>query len=229
VDNPWLLVQTQSAKVDDSGFYWEFVSDVVPQTEWKLEWPNQTRVDAYGITTSGILYLETRPSTARARAQLAMYPTNLVPENESLCRLAIISIDNFEVARKPNGELYIDDIREIVTQDYEPVANWLTTFWDKQLIGVWEKVRSFVPIFMAPPTLLKSSYFDLEAYGIDVNSNAPPLPPEPPKPTRAQLVSASVSATPPIPVIPSLIGVTVTLAPPTASPVITDLTLEVLP
>ena len=82
---------------------------------------------------------------------------------------------------------------------------------------------------MAPPTLLKTSYLDLESYGIDVSDATPPLPPEPPPSIRVQLVSASVTLEPPLPEMPSLIGASVSLVIPPTSPIITDMTLEVNP
>lgn len=228
-DEPWELVQTQEAQRDSEGYYWEFLTDMSPQTKWRLQWPNYSKVNAYGITVSGTLYIETRPTTERARAQLAIYPTNLVPDDESLCRLAIISVDNYKITRKPNGQLFNDDVREIVTRDFEPIADWLTVFWDKQLIRLWEKIKGYSPIFMAPPTLLKDSYFDLEAFGIDVNNDTPPLPPQPPRPGFAQLVSASVSFTPPFPDTPQLIGASVSVQAPPGAPKITDMIVTINP
>jgi hypothetical protein len=228
-DDPWEIVQIQEAKKDSEGYYWEFLTDMTPQTKWRMQWPDFSKVNAYGITVSGTLYVETRPTTARARSQLAIYPTNLVPKDESFCRLAIISVDNFKLTRKPNGQLWNDDVREITTRDYQPIADWLTVFWDKQLIKLWEKIKGFSPIFMAPPTLLKDSYFDLEAFGLDVSSDTPPLPPPPPLPSLTQLVSASVALIPLYPAEPSFTGATVTLTPAPGSPAITDMTVTITP
>jgi len=153
-ENPWALVQTNAAQKDTTGYYWEFGTDMVPQKAWKLEWPDGTKVNAYDLTVSGVLFIETRPSTARARAQVCIYPTNRIPDDETLCRLAIISVDNFKIARKPGGELWKDDIRSIITRDYEPVANWLTQYWDKQLTEMKSKVDSWLPpLSLGRPTL----------------------------------------------------------------------------
>jgi len=227
--DPWLLVQTAQAQIDEAGYYWEFQSNYTPQTKWKLEWPNETQVNAYGLTVSGVLYIETRPSTARAKTQVALYPTNLVPEAESLCRLAIISVDNFKIARKPTGELLKDDIRSIVNQDYEPVANWLTEYWDERLVNIWEKTKTFTPGFMAPPTLLKTSYYDLEVKGIDVKDGPPDVPPPPPIPTEVNLVGASVSFQPPSLPASSLTGAVVSFSTDPAAPLITGITIGVTP
>jgi hypothetical protein len=226
--DPWLLVQTAEAQKDTQGYYWEFQTNYTPQTKWKLQWPNETQVNAYGLTVSGVLFIETRPSTARARTQLALYPTNLVPEGVSLCSLAIVSVDNFKIARKPNRDLFKEDIRSIVTRDFEPVANWLTEYWDQRLINIWEKTKTYTPGFMAPPTLLKTSYYDLEKLGVTVSDATPITPPLPPTPVETTLVSASVFLSPPLPENTSLIGATVSLFTQPGSPAITGITLEVV-
>lgn len=227
--NPWELVQTQEAMRDSEGYYWEFLTDMLPQNKWRLQWPNYSKVNAYGITVSGTLYIETRPTTARARAQLAIYPTNLIPNDEALCRLAVISVDNYKLTRKPNGQLWNEDVREIITRDYQPIADWLTQYWDSQLIDLWEKIKGFSPIFMAPPTLLKDSYFDLETFGIDVSDSPPPLPPQPPRPGFTQLVSASVAFVPLFPETPQFVGATVSVQAPPGAPKITDILVTIEP
>lgn len=228
-DEGWGLIQTQQPQVDSEGYYWSFNTDLIPQRKWRLEWPVGSRVNAYGLTVSGLLYLMSRPSTARAKAQLAVYPTNLVPENESLCRLAIISVDNFKITYKPDGELYKDDIRQIINRDYEPIANWLTQYWDEQLIRNWEKVRTYTPGFMSPPTLLKTAYYDLEAVGINVNDSPPPIPPRPDKPTETLLIGTAVSLYPPFPVSTSVIGASVSMSLlPGGTPKISNIVVDVV-
>lgn len=228
-DDPWQLVQTSSAKKDLQGFYWEFFSNLTPQRKWKLDWGFVRRVNAFGLTVSGVLYVETAPSTPRARTQLAIYPTNLIPEDESLCRLAIISVDNYKIARRPNGELWKDDIRAITNRDYEPVADWLTEYWDSQLVSLWEQTKLFSPNFMAPPTLMKVEYGSLEKYGIAVSSDPLPYPPNPPKATEVNFIGASVTLSPPIPRSTSLVEASVSFfSDPTPSQ-ITAITINVEP
>jgi hypothetical protein len=194
----WELVQTNAPLRDSEGYYWQFQIDMVPQNRWKLDWGFDTKASATRLTVSGQIYLLARPSTPRARAQLAIYPLQLVPNDESLCRLAIISVDNYKIPYKPDGELFKDDIREIINRDYEPLADWLTQFWDSQLIRLWEDVRAYAPGYMAPPTLLKQSYAGLELYGIDVNPSPPPYTPPPDVPVETLLIGATVSLFPPI-------------------------------
>ena len=210
VPNEWDLVQTNAPLKDDEGYYWLFQTDMLPQSKWKLDWGYGKKVSATRLTVSGQIYLFAKPSTPRARAQLAIYPTNLIPEDESLCRLAIISVDNYQIPYKPNGELFKDDVREIINRDYEPVADWLTQYWDSQLIRLWEDVSTYAPGFMAPPTLLKQSYAGLELYGINVDPSPPPYTPPPETPTETLLIGASVSIFPPA-TPAQLINVTVTI------------------
>ncbi len=211
-DEEWELVQQSLPLRDAEGFYWEFETDLVPQQKWKLDWGFANRVAASKLTVSGQLYIPSKPTVPVPRAQLAIYPTNLIPEDESLCRLAIVSVDNFQIPVRPSGELFKDDIREIVNRDYEPIANWLTQYWDDQLIKLWEEVRAFAPGYMAPPTLLKQSYASLEKFGVDVSSAPLPYPPRPPVPRTTLFVGASVSFFPPPPTSTSLVGATVSLS-----------------
>jgi hypothetical protein len=225
--DPWLVAQTSEPLSDNEGFYWEFQTDYAPQNSWKLDWGAGTKVTATQLTVSGILYLEAKPSTERARAQLAIYPTNLVPEDESLCRLAIVSVDNYQIPYRPSGELFKDDIREIINRDYEPVADWLTEYWDEQLIDLWESAKTYSPGFMAPPTLLESSYYDLDKYGISVETGAPQYPPNPPQETATELISASVLLTPVLPESTSITQAVVTLFSPEGPPQIDSITVTV--
>jgi hypothetical protein len=195
-DEEWELVQQIAAKVDSTGFYWEFETDAIPQRSWKLDWGENNKVSANNLLVSGILYVEARPSVPRARAQLALYPTNLVPKDESLCNLAVISVDNFKLATRDSGRIWKDDIRDIINRDYEPVANWLTQYWDSQLITLWEEAKGYSPLYMAPPTLLKDAYSSLDTVGINVVSATPIVPPVPADPPEALFVKATVSFQP---------------------------------
>jgi hypothetical protein len=213
----WYLVQTSSVSYDSDGAYYRFNTNTDPQTEWRVEWAGGTKMEINHITVSGILNLLAIPSTARARAQLAIYPTNLVPKDEVLCNLAIINVNNFQLQRNDRGQILKEDIRNIATRDYEPVADWLTQYWDEQLIRNQEKVTTYVPGFMAPPTLLRTSYDDLEKYGVEISNAPPPFPPSPPEVRQVNLVSVSVSLYPLQPSVPlptALSGASVTFSTP---------------
>jgi hypothetical protein len=227
-DEEWTVIQTNAALLDSEGYYWEFQTDFIPQTKWRLDWGTAARVSASRLTVSGLLYLLAKPSTERARAQLAIYPTNVVPEDESLCRLAIVSVNNYQIPYRPNGELFKDDIREIINRDYEPVADWLTVYWDKQLITLWEDAKNFTPRYFTPSTLLRTSYASLEKYGIDVSSDPLPYPPIPVVPPETNIIRVSVFLNPPLPENTSLIEATVSFFTQPGNPAITEITLEVV-
>jgi hypothetical protein len=224
----WRLVQTNPVSVDSNGYYWQFQTNDAPQFEWKVEWPNQTKIEIQDITVSGILYIETKPSTERTRAQLAIYPTNLVPKTEKLCRLAVINVNGYTIQRNDRGELLVEDIRNIANRDYEPVANWLTQYWDSSLTDLQLKTKTYSPGFMAPPTLLKTSYYDLELYGVDVADVLPPYPPSPPQETEVNLLGAVVSLVTPLSDKTSLSSATVGFVSPTSPAQITDITITVV-
>jgi len=208
----WQLVQTTKVSEDINGFFWNFQTDNSPQNEWKVEWPDYSKIEVKDITVSGVLFVNTKPSTARTRAQLSIYPTNLVPKDEKFCRLAIINVNDFEIQKNSRGELLVEDIRNISNRDYEPVANWLTTYWDERLINILEKTKTYTPGFLAPPTLLKASYFDLEEFGIKIANEPPPYPPSPPEVIETLLLGASVSFYPSLG-LGTLVGATVSFSP----------------
>jgi len=195
----WTLIQTASVSSDATGFYWVFSTNDIPQNEWKVEWPEYTKIKIESITVSGILYINTKPTTERTRAQLAIYPTNLIPEDVYLCRLAIINVNDFEIQKNDRGELLVEDIRNISNRDYEPVANWLTEFFDENLTNLQQEVKYYAPGYMAPPTLLIDAYLGLEKYDIKVSNETPLFPPSPPEPTATLLLGASVSFLPILP------------------------------
>lgn len=226
-DGDWKEIVTTSVQRDTNGYYYKFDTNYIPQRKWRVSWPNNTKMEIEDITVSGVLYVNSKPSTPRARAQLAIYPTNLIPKDEVLCNLMVINVNDFTIQRNDRGELLTEDIRNIATRDYEPVADWLTEYWDEQLTRNQEKVKTYSPGFMAPPTLLKSSYFDLEEVGLSVSTNTPVYPPNPPGPTEVNLVGATVSMYPITPDLTSLVSAEVSFLSETATPKITDITISV--
>jgi len=62
----------------------------------------------------------------------------------------------------------INDTREIIRRDYVPVANWLTTPFDRDLINLYEQVSGYSLLWMAPPTCLKQELVNLDSYQITV-------------------------------------------------------------
>jgi hypothetical protein len=64
------------------------------------------------------------------------------------------------------------------------------------LTNIQQKTKAYTPEFIAPPTLLKTSYFDLEKFGVNLSNDPPPFPPTPPEPTETLLIEVSVSFSP---------------------------------
>ena len=220
-DNPWSFVQTQDAKLDKDGYYWEFQTDATSQVGWRVDW-SSPKIEISSVTVSGEITLLRKPAVPVTRAQLAIYPEHLVPKDVVLCSLAIIDVVESRLVDK-------DDIRNIATRDYEPVADWLTAFADELLIENYAKVESYAPGFMAPPTLLKSSYYDLEEYDITVSTDDGPCPPAPPTPTEPPvLIEATVSVYPGT-LDAKLIGASVYVTPPPGTVNVSGVELKILP
>lgn len=218
---PWGFVQEQSAKLDSNGYYWEFQTDATPQVGWRVEWPDP-KISVSSVEVSGQITLLRKPSVPVTRSQLAIYPENRVPKDAILCRLAIIDVVDSRLVDK-------DDIRNIATRDFEPIADWLTAFADEMLIDNYAKVKAYAPEFMSPPTLLKSAYFDLEEYGILVSDEEPPCPPTPPIPSDPPvLTEARVSVFPPD-LVATLTRVSVFVTPPPGTVTINGIKLRPLP
>jgi hypothetical protein len=57
--------------------------------------------------------------------------------------------------------LDVEDQRQIIHRDYQPVADWLTKPFDENLIDTYEQVIDYPQLWMAPPTCLKQEYEDL--------------------------------------------------------------------
>ena len=180
------------------------------------------RSEISSITVSGGVTLLRKPAVPVTRAQLAIYPENLAPKDAVLCPLAIIDVVESRLVDK-------DDIRNIATRDFEPIADWLTAFADEFLIENYTKVKTYAPGFMAPPTLLKTAYYDLEEYGITVNPDDGPCPPAPPVPTEPPvLLEATVSVFPGT-LEAKLVSASVFVTPPPGTVVISGIELKILP
>lgn len=144
--------------------------------KWEVVWtdPNNPeripRIYIQDVSVSGTVTLLKRPSGPDTFAALALYPENLVPETVTnangeevpgvYCNLAIIDVDNsYRV-------INIEDIRYIIHRDYQPVANWLTNFWDSNLIDLYSQVSAFPQTWLSPTSCLRQEYAVLESFGI---------------------------------------------------------------
>jgi len=64
----------------------------------------------------------------------------------------------------------ITDRRNIIHRDYVPVADWLTTPFDQDLIDLYEQVTGYSALWMAPPSCMKQELFELESDQITVEA-----------------------------------------------------------
>lgn len=171
-DYDWQFQQTVAVSADENGQFFEFiVESPSPQKGWKVTW-SDSKVSINQITVSGTLSLVRRPSTALTYTQLVAYPQESVPqfttnmEGEevplSFCKLALVDTNEvYEVTR-------IQDARETVSTDYEPIADWLTEAWDSNLTNLYSQVKNYVPYWVDPGTSMKQEYEDLDRYLIKV-------------------------------------------------------------
>jgi hypothetical protein len=146
---------TVAPSVDSTGQYYEFnFSAPVFNTGWKVVW-SDTDVAIQSITISGSVVQMKRPAAPSTLASLSLYKGIVTPPNAIFCPLAYVEVDNkFKVTS-------IEDIRYVVRRDYVPVANWLTRFFDENLIDLYEQVSDYPNLWMDPPTCLRQEYASL--------------------------------------------------------------------
>jgi len=173
-----VVAATASPQVNTNGItYYEFnLSNPSFVNKWEVTWASASnsgtnpKISIQNVEVSGTVTLLKRPSGPSTFAALALYPENLVPEttlnadgveiSAVYCNLAIIDVDNaYRV-------INIEDVRYIIHRDYKPVANWLTNFWDDNLINLYEQVNNFPELWLNPNTCLKQEYASLAQYGI---------------------------------------------------------------
>jgi hypothetical protein len=149
------FVSTVSVSTDSVGQFFSFnMSNPSYNNGWKVVW-SDLDIAIQNIVVNGIVTKTTKPSGAQTRSALVLYPENAVPTNTTYCPLAFVDINSsFEV-------IDIQDIRYIVHKNYAPIADWLTVSFDETLIDLYEQVKSYNPLWMAPPTCMKQEYLDL--------------------------------------------------------------------
>lgn len=160
-------VDTVSVSSDSNGQYYEFsIVEPVLQPGWQVAF-SDNKVSIQNITVSGVLTLLEPQATVSPRSRLVMYPAGTLPpltEDANgdpipavYCRLAEVDVsNNYKVLR-------ISDQRTIIQRDYVPVADWLTTPFDQDLINLYEQVSEYPTLWMAPPTCLKQEYANLSS------------------------------------------------------------------
>lgn len=168
----WLFQQTVSVQSDSIGQFFEFnMESPTPQNGWKVTW-SDPKVSINGVTVSGTLSLRRRPSTAITYTQLVAYPQESVPrtitnlEGEEVplvfCKLALVDTNEVYEATR------VQDARETVSTDYQPIADWLTGAWDESLTNLYTQVKNYVPYWIQPDSCLKQEYGNLEKFFITV-------------------------------------------------------------
>jgi len=149
------LAASALPRIDSAGQYYEFEMQAPAfNTGWKVVW-STANVAIQSITVSGAVTLEKRSSVPSTKASLVMYPQHAIPFTSTFCPLANISVDNsYNVTS-------IQDIRFVIRRDYVPVADWLTQFFDENLINLYEQVLEYPTTWMNPPTCMKQEYLAL--------------------------------------------------------------------
>jgi hypothetical protein len=167
-------VETVAVSEDSSGQYYEFlITQPVLQQGWQVAFSENT-VSVQNITVSGVLTLLEPQATVSPRSRLVMYPAGTLPPltedangdpiPANYCRLAEVDVsNNYKVLR-------ISDQRTIIQRDYTPVADWLTTPFDQDLINLYEQVSEYPKLWMAPPSCLKQEYANLSSDQIVVEA-----------------------------------------------------------
>jgi len=165
-------VKTVSVSKDSTGQYFEFeIDEPQYQTGWNVTFSSLT-VSIQSVLVSGSVTL-LEPQVAPApKASLVMYPQNSLPKfvetstNERVpavyCLLAEVDVNSrFEIED-------ITDLRVIIHRDYVPVADWLTSPFDADLIDLYGQVSNYAELWMKPETCLDQEYVGLEKYLVQV-------------------------------------------------------------
>jgi hypothetical protein len=165
-------VTTTSVSSDSAGQFFKFiVENPTFNTGWRVSFSDPS-VSIQAITVTGALTLLQPQSNPSPRATLVMYPSGTLPsvvlnnQGEEVpatyCTLAEVDIDvDFVVSN-------VRDVRDIIHRDYTPVADWLTIPFDEDLIDLYQQVKGYASLWMAPPTALAFEYSELETDQISV-------------------------------------------------------------
>lgn len=177
----WTFVNTVEVSKDTESQYFEFnIETPVNCKGWKVVWTDD-KMSIRSILVSGVLTLEKKPAAFQTKYALVAYPLNSIPtkfingEGQEvpliLCELAYVDIDDsFQI-------LKIQDRRQIVLTSYEPVAEWLTRFWDSNLTHLFDSYSDFSKNWMNPVSSMRQEYDQLGGEGIVVDYGVCPNPP----------------------------------------------------
>lgn len=167
-------VSTVSVSSDTQGQYFQFDIDAPDlQTGWNVTF-SSTTVSIQTITVTGVVTLLEPQAALSPRATLVMYPVGTLPKTvpnskgnqvpAAYCLLAEINVNsNYTVSR-------VQDTRSIIHRDFTPVADWLTTSFDDDMINLYEQVSDYDTLWMAPPTCMGQEYGNLSSDQIVVEA-----------------------------------------------------------
>ena len=159
------LVESVSVQKDSTGQFFEFApSGTVTSTTWVVRFSNP-KVSVQSVTVSGILTLLSSFSTPTLRSVLVMYPEGTSPKTVknsldedvpvTYCIIARVDTDDTSTVTD------LEDKRSIINSDYTPVAEWLTTPFDEDLIDLYDQVSEYSLVWMNPQVAMKQEYENL--------------------------------------------------------------------
>lgn len=165
-------VTTTSVEVDSTSQFFKFtIKNPSFNTGWRVSFSDPS-ISVQSITVTGALTLLQPQSAPSPRATLVIYPIGALPSTvlnsqgeevpATYCQLAEVNVDVDFIASE------IHDTRNIVYRDYAPIADWLTLPFDEDLIDLYQQVKGYASLWMAPPTALAFEYPKLETSQISV-------------------------------------------------------------
>ena len=172
VGDSWSFVQTVSIQSDSTSQYFEFTVDSPSfQEGWKVSWTDLS-IQVEEIKVSGIVTVQTQPSTYVPQSNLVAWPANTVPSSFKnsqgddipliFCGLGYVDVNNLSEVER------ITDIRETVNVGFEPVSDWLTKPWDDNLIENFEQVSDYANLWMNPQEAMRQEYSALSKDSIQI-------------------------------------------------------------
>ena len=169
-----IVVDTVSISRDSTGQYFEFTVDKPSdQTGWNISF-SSLDMSIQSIVVSGAVTIMKPVAGPTPRATLVMYPAGTSPQTVKNSEGNDIPVTYCYLAQVEIGGVYdvvkIQDTRGIIHRDFVPVADWLTTPFDEDLINLYEQVSGYPKTWMAPPSCLKQEYANLFTDGIVVEA-----------------------------------------------------------
>lgn len=158
---------------DSDGQFFEFnIADPTLITGWSIQW-SDPKIAINQVFVTGSLNLRRKPEVGRIRTSLVAYPQNAVPkvaldsEGKEVpavyCNLAIVDTSREYTVTK------IQDAREVVNTTYQPISDWLTLFWDRNLMSLYSQTQDYSNSWMSPTQCLKKEYDKLSELNVAVS------------------------------------------------------------